>query len=598
MAAMTDLSTAPTEVLNATFCATLVDEWIRAGVTDAVISPGSRSTPMALALADRPEVAVHVHHDERAAGFTALGLGLASGRPAVVLTTSGTAAVELHPAVVEAHQAAVAMIVATADRPPELHHVGAPQTVDQNRLFGTSVRWFVDPGTPSADGAPSWRSLGARTVAEATTGPNGPGPVHLNLPFREPLLGTAGELPTGRPHGRPWHATTPTSVPVDDLDVAWASVPSGRGLLVAGAGCGDPEAITALAEHTGWPVLADPRSGCRTGHRSVVTTADTVLRSEDLAADLRPDLVVRLGEPPASKVLGAWLAASGACQVVVDRHGRWYDADRIADHVVHADPSALARHLVASVPATTASGWRGRWEDIERAASTALDGLLLGADAQQPAEPELTDPGVARTLTHVLRSLDEPADLVVSSSMPIRDLEWYGGTTGRTRVLANRGANGIDGVVSTAVGVALTRRGSGVRTVALVGDLAFLHDTNALLGLADRGVDLTVVVVDNAGGGIFSFLPPARELPAERFELLFGTPHRADLAGLASAHRLPATVVRAADGTGAFATALTATIDRGGVEVVVAETDRTTNVAFHDHVHRTVHGAVHQALAP
>ena len=196
-------STEDSAVLNATFCATLVDEWVRAGLEHAVVSPGSRSTPMAMALADRPEITVHVHIDERSAAFVGLGIGMASGRPAVVLTTSGTAAVELHPAVVEAHQASVPLVAVTADRPPELHDVGAPQTVDQNRLFGPAVRWFVDPGPPSLATSGSWRSLGARAVLEAEgCGGRGPGPVHLNLAFRESLLAQPVSLPQGRPAGR------------------------------------------------------------------------------------------------------------------------------------------------------------------------------------------------------------------------------------------------------------------------------------------------------------------------------------------------------------------------------------------------------------
>src|SRR5690606_935379 len=195
---MLDADPTSTGDLNAAFCTTIVDEWVRSGVTDVVVSPGSRSTPVAVAVTDRPELRVHVHHDERSAGFTALGLGLASGRPAVVVTTSGTAAVELHPAIVESHQAAVPLLAVTADRPPELRDVGAPQTVDQIHLFGRSVRWFVDPGPPDAPSSASWRSLGARMIAEAVGSAHGPGPVHVNLPFREPLLGSAGPLPPGR----------------------------------------------------------------------------------------------------------------------------------------------------------------------------------------------------------------------------------------------------------------------------------------------------------------------------------------------------------------------------------------------------------------
>ncbi|HEX2577722.1 MAG TPA: 2-succinyl-5-enolpyruvyl-6-hydroxy-3-cyclohexene-1-carboxylic-acid synthase [Aquihabitans sp.] len=567
--------------VNATFCAALVDEWVRCGVTEAVVSPGSRSTPMALALAGRTELAVHVHHDERAAAFTALGVGLASGRPAVVLTTSGTAAVELHPAIVEAHQAGVPLLAVTADRPPELFDVGAPQTVDQTHLFGASVRWFAEPGPPVAAAAGTWRSLAARAFAEAVGGAGGPGPVHLNLAFREPLVGRPAALPAGRADGTPWHTTGGSRVAVDRSGTErLAGLLDGRrGVIVAGAGAGEPRAVLGLAEATGWPVLADPRSGCRTDHPSVVAHADAVLRHEPTASALRPDVVVRLGEPPASKVVATWLGASDATQVAIEAHGRWFDADRTAAHVLHADPTAAATALARVVGGEHDDAWGGRWARAEAAASAAVDEVVA-----RHAEP--VEPGVARSLAGVLRP---GATLVVSSSMPVRDLEWYGGRLDGVRVLANRGANGIDGVVSTAVGVALTARGSGQATVALVGDVALLHDANALLGIAERGIDLTVVVVDNDGGGIFSFLPQAGALEAERFEQLFGTPHGVDLRVLAAAHGLVTVEPAGAAEVGA---AIGASVAAGGARLVRVRTERAANVAVHDEVHRAVAAAL------
>ena len=568
--------------VTATFCATLVDEWVRAGVTDAVVSPGSRSTPLALALVARPELAVHVHLDERAAGFVALGLGLATGRPAVVLTTSGTAAVELHPAVVEAHQAGVPMLAVTANRPPELFDVGAAQTVDQLHLYGRSVRWFAAPGPPSAEASGSWRSLAARAVLEAVGHPTGPGPVHLDLSFREPLVGAAGPLPEGRADGAPWHTAGGQRVAVDRAGAARLAelLDADRGVIVAGAGAGEPGAVVALAAATGWPVLADPRSGARLDHAAVVAHADAILRHEPTATDLRPDVVLRLGAPPASKVLAGWLAASGARQVAVDAHGRWFDADRTAHHVLHADPTAVATALARLVARPASDAWAGRWAAAEAAASGAVDGVLA-------AHSEPTEPGAARAL---LAALAPGATLVVSSSMPVRDVEWFGGRHPGVRVLANRGANGIDGVVSTAVGAALASRGTGAPTAVLVGDVAFLHDANALLGLLERHVDLTIVVVDNDGGGIFSFLPQAEALPGERFEQLFGTPHGVDLALVAAAHGL-VTIEPAAAAD--LATALGAAL-AGGVQLVRVRTDRAANVA----VHQELHAAVAAALPP
>lgn len=573
------------EDIQATFCATLVDEWVRGGVTDAVVCPGSRSTPMAIALAADDRVAVHVHHDERAGGFLALGLGLASGRPALVLTTSGTAAVELHPAVVEAHQASVPLIVLAADRPPELHHVGAPQTIDQIHLFGGATRWFADPGVPDEAGRSSWRALAARSVAEATTGAAGPGPVHLNLAFREPLAGVAGDLPVGRSDGAPWHTTVGRRAAVDRFGTARLTelLDADRGVIIAGDGAGDPEIVLALAAATGWPVLADPRSGCRLPVSGVVAAFDAVLRHGPTAASLRPDVVLRLGAPPASKVLAQWVAGSGAVEVAVDAHGRWFDAAHTAAHVLHADPGAACQALLRLVGgrADVNAAWVGAWASAEDAAQGAIDAVLA-------AHEEPTEPGIART---VASALPAGATLVVSSSMPVRDLEWYAAPRSDLRVLSNRGANGIDGVVSTAVGAALAAKaeGSGAPTAVLIGDVAFLHDTNALLGLAARDVDLTIVVVDNDGGGIFSFLPQAEALERARFEQLFGTPHGADLTLLAAAHNLMTIEPITAED---IRPAITASVDARGSRLVRIRTNRPENVKVHDEVH----AAVAQAL--
>lgn len=574
----------PTTVA-ATFCATVVDEWVRAGVRHAVIAPGSRSTPMAVALAERPDLEVHVHPDERAAAFVALGIGLSSGRPAVVLTTSGTAAVELHPAVVEAHHACVPLIAVTADRPPELQGVGAPQTVDQRALFGSSTARFVEPGVPDQAARDGWRSLASRTVADAVGGSGPPGPVHLNLAFREPLLGRAGPLPDGRDGGAPWHAVgshrraldrTGTEQLRDLLDQP-------RGLIVAGARCGPPDAVFALVGVTGWPVLADPRSGLRGGHPGVVTAGDAILRHGPTAAALRPDVVLRLGEAPASKVLARWLADCGATQVAVDAWGRHLDPERTASLVLHADPGAVCTALSRLIGDGGTEGWTDGWRAAEAAADAAISATVEG-------QVTVTGPVVARAVTSMLTArADREPTLVVSSSMPVRDLEWYGGSHPGVRVLSNRGANGIDGVVSTAVGVALQARGSGSPTVALVGDLALLHDTNALLGMVARHVDLTIVVVDNDGGEIFSFLPPAAGLPGDRFEQLFGTPHGVDLTGLARAHGV---AVREPVSPAELATGLAAAVDAPGASVVRVRTDRSTSVAHHDDLHRAVADAL------
>jgi 2-succinyl-5-enolpyruvyl-6-hydroxy-3-cyclohexene-1-carboxylate synthase len=529
----------------ATFCATLVDEWVRAGVTHALIAPGSRSTPMALALAGDGRLNVSVHHDERSAAFAALGAGAATGRPAVVLTTSGTAAAELHAAVVEAHQAGVPLVVVTADRPPELRDVGAPQTIDQQHLFGRATRWFADPGVADWATRSTWRSLGSRAVRAAMDGD--PGPVHLNLPFREPLVGTAAALPAPRRGRAPWHAAPPGAEPSTiALDL------SRRGVVLAGRGA-HGQGVAHLAA---WPVLADARAGV-----AGLAHADSLLRVPAFANNHRPDVIVQVGPPPASRVVNEWVAASGAELVVVGRG--W------------ADPGRNASRFAASIGAPTGRaprGWRASWQRADRAASGAIAAVLDHGRG-------LTEPGVAR---QVVGAMEPGGHLVVASSMPIRDVEWYAPRRTDITVHANRGANGIDGVVSTAVGVALT----GVPTVALVGDIAFLHDSTALVALHTRPVRLTIVVVDNDGGGIFSFLPQATRLERARFEQLFGTPHGADCVALARAHGLVATAVST---RAALDRALRA---RRGVRVVVVRSDRPRNVEVHRHLGAAVAAAL------
>jgi 2-succinyl-5-enolpyruvyl-6-hydroxy-3-cyclohexene-1-carboxylate synthase len=497
--------------VQATFAATLVDEWVRAGVSDAVVCPGSRSTPLALALAARPELRLHVKLDERSAAFYAIGLSSVTGMATVVCTTSGTAAAELHPAVVEAHQGRVPLIVCTADRPPELHQVGASQTIDQIGLFTTSTRWASAPGVPEAGQEASWRPLGARAVAEASWGPLGPGPVHLNLAFRDPLVGEAGPLPAG---------TGPTLVRPDPPKLTHLGPQPGRGLIVAGArATTSPARLLDLSQRLGWPLLADPRSGCRMA--GTIAAADAIVRTDPTLADA----VVLLGAPWLSKELGDYVgrcAAAGAQVTTVDPWSQWVDPAHVVGTFLRVDgdawvEAALPDAIVRDV------GWLPAWDAMEASAQAAID-ETLGHD--------LSEPMVARMLCR--HAAKDDADVVVSASMPMRDLEWFAPTLPvPPMVRSNRGANGIDGVVSTAQGTAAAGR----RTFALLGDLAFLHDVSGLVNLPED--PCTFVVLDNGGGGIFSFLPQATALPPERFELLFGTPPTSDVGAVARGFGLP-----------------------------------------------------------
>jgi 2-succinyl-5-enolpyruvyl-6-hydroxy-3-cyclohexene-1-carboxylate synthase len=529
---------------NATACATMVDEWVRCGVRHAVIAPGSRSTPMALALASRAELAVHIVHDERAAAFVALGLGL-DGVAAALLCTSGTAAANLHPAVVEAGLSEVPMLVLTADRPPELRGVGAPQTIDQIELYGRSVRWFCDAPLPDESDPASWRPLAQRAFSATSAGP-----VHVNLPFREPLLGDVGEMP--EPIGPP----LPVPRGIAMSGPVGSELDRQRGVIIVGGRSGvDPRAVDELAARLGWPLLADPLSGCRQSERGV-SSFDSLLRHSEFARDHAPEIVVRIGRPPASKVLSQWVVASGAPVVQVGGPG-----------VVNPDHNVVrfcCMSDLAPLKGATGTPWMARWRHADQRADAAIREFLDGR--------KLTEPGMARALAD---NLHEGAELLVASSMPVRDLEWFGGA--RARAHSNRGANGIDGTLSTALGRALT----GVPTIVWVGDIAFVHDSNALVAIADRDVDLRIVVADNGGGGIFSFLPQASQLPAERFEQLFGTPHDTDLDALAAAHHVPAATVERVD-------ELVEAIGRPGPSVTRAVTDRAENVRVHDELNAAV----------
>jgi 2-succinyl-5-enolpyruvyl-6-hydroxy-3-cyclohexene-1-carboxylate synthase len=581
--------------LQASFAATLVDEWVRAGLTEAVVAPGSRSSPLAVALLADGRLRVHVRLDERSAGFFAIGLALGSGRPVVVLVTSGTAAAELHPAVVEADLAGVPLVVCTADRPPELRDVGAAQTIDQQHLYGRAVRFFADSGVPDPLGREYWRSLASRLVAESRAGPRGPGPVHANLPFREPLGGTPDDLPPGRDGARPWHdvvggAAAPEAVVARLADGLGAA---NRGVIVAGRGAaeGDPSGAWALAAALGWPVLADSLAFPRLPAPGAVAAADALVRSRAALGRLRPEVVLRLGAPPASRAIASWQAALDAAGVplwLVDPHGRFADPGRTAALVAAASPGAVCRAVATALGGSPAhlGGWRDAWDEAEAAAQAAIDAVLARPGG-------LSEPGVARQL---FAALPASAALVVSSSMPIRDLDALAAPrTGAPTVFSNRGANGIDGVVSTVLGVAAGRRAGGTapgaaRTFGLVGDLAFFHDLSGLVwGRHEQRPEATIVVLDNAGGGIFSFLPHTAEIGAGLFERAFGTPQAPDVGAVAEA--LGCRVHRAAT-PAEFRAALDEAGEAEGVDVVVVRTERAANVAVHAALEAAVVAAV------
>jgi 2-succinyl-5-enolpyruvyl-6-hydroxy-3-cyclohexene-1-carboxylate synthase len=561
------------------FARALVDEWVRAGITDACLAPGSRSAPLALALADDDRIRLHIRIDERSAAFFALGVAKATGLPAIALCTSGTAAANFHPAVLEAHHSRTPMIVCTADRPPELHDTGAGQTIDQVHLYGSAVRWFCDPGVPldHPGAGAAWRSIAARAAAE-TLGPP-PGPVHINLAFRDPLVPTGAPLvpAPGRPDGRPWTTSTgarraPDGETVDRLVRLVREHP--RGLIVAGWGsAASPAMVERFAAAAGWPVLADPISGLRHGAHAI-STYEALFRARGFTDGHRPELVLRIGAAPTSKTLTGWLGPD-VPQLLVDPGDAWLDPGRggIERLAIDADPllAALADVLAH---ARAGSAWLDAWRVAERRARAALDELLDGWES----------PFEGRIARDVVDGVPDGTTLLVASSMPVRDVEAFARPRAGVRFLANRGVSGIDGFVSTTLGAAACSDGP---TVALLGDLCLLHDVNGLLGARGSGVDAVFVVVDNDGGGIFSFLPQA-ELP-EHFEHVFGTPHGIDLAAVAAVHDIAAERIEKASD---LSIALEAAVAAGGVRLVIVSTDRADNVERHREAWRTVAAAL------
>ncbi|MDT7539794.1 MAG: 2-succinyl-5-enolpyruvyl-6-hydroxy-3-cyclohexene-carboxylate synthase [Actinomycetota bacterium] len=560
------------------FAAVLVDELARNGVTDAVLAPGSRSTPLALALASDERIALHVRIDERSASFTAVGLARTTGRAVPLLCTSGTAAAEFHAAVLECDQSRVPLLVLTADRPPELRGTGANQTLDQIKLYGTAVRWFDEVGVPEArpDAVAYWRATVSHAVAAAVGSLGPPGPVHLNISLREPLVPTAGAADfahplDGRPDGQPWTRAISAARPLP-ADVRRRLTGARAGVVLAGdlPAAGDGAAVAAFAQLRGWPLIAEPHSNARQGAAAMVG-ADALLRDSQFVADNVPDVVVVCGRLGLSRAVLAWVGSARCEVVVVDPYGAWWDPTRSASAVVAADLQALAE---AEGP--TAAEWLESWQRAGVAVQDAIDAVL---DEQEL----LTEPRLARDL---VAGLPDGAMLAVASSMPIRDLDLTMRPRSGLRVVANRGVSGIDGFVSTAVGAALGHaRADGTGPAwALAGDLSLLHDVNGLL--ADPAPDLSIVVANNDGGGIFSLLPQAAS-DGPVFERIFGTPHGADLsqvvAGYGGNHRVLSHVEEL---NGAVTTT------PKGLQVLEVRTDRRENATLHRRLSEAAAAAV------
>ncbi len=574
-----------------------VDELARAGVHHVCACPGSRSTPLAIKLAHQPSIKLWMHLDERSAAYFGLGLARASRQAVALLATSGTAATNFLPAIVEAFYGRVPLVVLTADRPHELRDVGAAQTIDQVRLYGAHVKWFVDLPEPEPGLHPDHvrmvRTVAARAVGTAQAEPAGP--VHLNWPLREPLVpeASAAEAPAvwgARSGGRPYVAVSSGRLApgADLVTTLFEDLAAGqRGLIVCGPQDDPelPEALARLARGLGFPILADPLSGLRRGvhDRSLVIDAyDAFLRDARTTELLEPQVVLRFGAPPTSQAVLLYLQRNASARQIVVDPGGWREPTGLASDLLHVDSRLLCVALAARSAAPEATTpWVRCWLETNALARRSIDDHLQGLD--ELFEGKLFAAGQLPAL------LPAGSVLYVGNSMPVRDLDTFlPAAAASLRCLSNRGANGIDGVVSSALGASA----AGVGPVALViGDVSFYHDLNGLLAARQHGLNVLVVLVNNDGGGIFSFLPQARSL-ADDFETLFGTPHGLDFRPFVEGYG--GRFVRVADWPG-LRTAVTEGLARGGLQVVEVPTDRARNVTLHRDVWRAVADAMSAA---
>ncbi|WP_227354796.1 2-succinyl-5-enolpyruvyl-6-hydroxy-3-cyclohexene-1-carboxylic-acid synthase [Haladaptatus salinisoli] len=558
---------------NTLWAETFVDELAAGGVDAVCLAPGSRSTPLTVAFAAHDDVEVFSYLDERSAAFFALGRAKRTGTPTPVVCTSGTAAANFHPAVIEADRARVPMLVLTADRPPELRDSGANQTVDQEKLYGDAVRWYADLAEPEAEARKlrSLRAAAARAIDSAVGTP--PGPVHLNFPFRKPLEPTEvpGDVPAAFAERHPLAVRgrdgpfVRVSRGVPELDasslgrIADRIADAERGLLVVGpadAPTPDRDALATLADATGFPILADPLSGHRFGHdRPVVGGYDSYLVPDVTDDWPDPEVVLRFGASPTSKALRRYLERTDARQYLVDSAGGWREASFTATDLVVADPTRFAEELAgrfADSSATAGEEWRRRFDRAEMRHWNAV------ADTDEHFE--------GGVLASVSELVPDPTTLFVSNSMPVRDLDRFGEPRpADLTVLGNRGASGIDGIVSTALGA-----GSATDDplVLVTGDLAYYHDMNGLLALGRCGVDATVVEINNDGGGIFHMLPIESFDPP--FTGQFRTPHGLDFEPTGDLYGFDFERV---DALSAFRERFRASLDAPGTQVVEVVTD-------------------------
>ena len=571
----------------------LLESLYQGGVRHVVIAPGSRNTPLTSALtAPGSPFRTWLHLDERSAAYFALGLARQLGEPVAVTCTSGTAAANFFSAAVEARLSRVPLVLLTADRPPEARDVGAAQTVDQVGMFGSHVKWAADLPVAEADALDELvmyaRSAGARAASVATETPAGP--VHLNVPFREPLL-EAGDLPFEAGEAPASRIASAAVRPSGETVARLAAMLAGRrGLLVAGPESqGLPaEAVTRLAATLGWPVIADPLSGLRAGPHDqsrVIDCVDALVREPTFASAAAPEVVIRFGAAMTCKPFNTWLPSQERVhRIMVDAAsaatGGWRDPDLQADEAIASDVAAFCDELAGALDdaAVVDAAWSDLWCSANAAARAAMLDEIEG----------LAEPFEGRAVVDLSAALPDGATLVAGNSMPVRDIDsFFFNTEKQIRIVGTRGASGIDGVTSTAVGAAAAGGGP---VALLIGDLSFLHDLNGLWPVGRYDLDLTVLLVNNNGGGIFSFLPQRAALPA-RFDEWWGTPHGLDLSHAVALHR-----GRYALADGALGDTLTAALSRPGLDVIELRTERDRNVELHRQVWARAAAAVREVV--
>lgn len=554
------------------YTSAFVDELSRANIKHAVISPGSRSTPISLLLAKHPDIEVHVNIDERSAAFFALGIAKATKEPVAIVCTSGTAAANYFPAIVEAHYSRVPLVVITADRPHELRDIGAPQAINQIHLYGQYVKWFCEMSLPEMKETSIQyvRNVAKRAAIMSNNHPAGP--VHLNFPLREPLVPNMEEdyFHLGRSKETVTQSFKSGKIILDDseIEVLLKQLKDKKnGIIVCGELHDDDfsVAVTELASKLQYPILADPLSQLRTSRnqKQVIDCYDTFLRFDEAVNSLQPDVFIRFGTMPVSKALTLYIKKyKEVPQIVVDGGSGWREPTGYATQMIYSNETELCKSLSQRITSEHSQSWYLKWQRMNTCTKQALQTVKEHSEINE-----------GKVFTELMSLLPQNTNLFVSNSMPIRDCDtFFHCNETNSKVFANRGANGIDGVVSTALGVSV----EGSPTVLVIGDLSFFHDMNGLLAAKMQNKNITIIIINNDGGGIFSFLPQASE--KEHFEDLFGTPHGLDFS---HAIKMYGGEFARVESWEQFEQTFVQSFAKNGLKVIELVTEREKNVLEH-----------------